>query len=94
MTVGSNRIGTRFNAGRAAAINLESAAFSDSRSGFRFWPGGDSTLRMGLAPVCVLAPAGAPIHTYPLLSMPRFTLVGFPIFIAPAAPVRASEPSA
>jgi hypothetical protein len=38
-----------------------------------------------MALVCVIAPTAAPTHAYPLLSMPRFTLVAFPIFIALAA---------
>jgi hypothetical protein len=31
---------------------------------------------------CVLAPLATPAQTVPLLSMPRFSLVAFPIFIA------------
>jgi hypothetical protein len=88
LTVGSNAhwYWVRVSPDRAAALNLESTAFFVLALGLSVL----AWRRLGaaygvMALVCVVAPTAAPTHAYPLLSMPRFTLVAFPIFIALAA---------
>jgi hypothetical protein len=85
LTIGSNThwYWVQESPDRAAAINLESAAFFALyvALGIVAWR------RLGAAYglmclVAVLAPTATPTHAYPLLSMPRFGLVVFPIFIA------------
>ncbi|HEY5294839.1 MAG TPA: mannosyltransferase family protein [Gaiellaceae bacterium] len=69
-----------------AAVNLESTLFFV----FAVTLGIVAWRKLGapyglMALAAVIAPTAAPTHTVPLLSMPRFTLVAFPIFIALAA---------
>ncbi|MGH3002129.1 MAG: mannosyltransferase family protein [Gaiellaceae bacterium] len=69
-----------------AALNLESTLFF----GFAVMLGIVAWRKLGapyglMALASVIAPTAEPTHTLPLLSMPRFTLVAFPIFIALAA---------
>jgi hypothetical protein len=85
LTVGSNAhwYWVQTSPDRAAAINLESTAFFVVAVvlGVVAWRRfGAPYGAMSLA--AVIAPLAAPTHAYPLLSMPRFTLAAFPIFIA------------
>jgi Mannosyltransferase (PIG-V) len=75
--------GPAVGADHFAALNLEATAFFVAAVvlGVIAWQ------RLGaaygvMALVAVIAPVGTPAVDQPLLSMPRFTLVAFPIFIA------------
>jgi hypothetical protein len=75
--------GPRVGADHFAALNLEATAFLvlAAALGVVAWR------RLGapyglMALVAVIAPVATPAVDQPLLSMPRFTLVAFPIFIA------------
>jgi hypothetical protein len=88
LAVGSNThwYWVRVSPDRAAALNLESTAFFLLAIALSVLAWRRLGAAYGLmALVCVVVPAAAPTHAYPLLSMPRFTLVAFPIFIALAA---------
>jgi 4-amino-4-deoxy-L-arabinose transferase-like glycosyltransferase len=82
----SHPYGPRVGADHFAALNLEATAFFvvAVALGIVAWR------RLGAAYglmvlVAVVAPVATPAVDQPLLSMPRFTLVAFPIFIALAA---------
>jgi hypothetical protein len=85
LTVGSNThwYWVQQSPDRAAAINLESTAFFSLYAvlGIFAWRRFGAPYGL-MALIAVVAPAATPTHAYPLLSMPRFGLVAFPVFIA------------
>ncbi len=80
------------NPARVAAMNLQNTAFLALYLVLAVVAWRRFGAAYGLfALLCVLVPASAPTTTYPLLSMPRFGLVAFPIFLALAALGRSAK---